>query len=208
MIKSAWDDSSEEEDALPTPAITTACELSDAALDLMPEDAVIPDAHPATPQARLFWGAAQGSMRCVARALQLGAPASCVLTNDIFEELETISSLAASSSSAKQTPQLRGRGAASYRAALAKPSLAVEAELGDSAMHVAARADQLECALLLLLQPGLSDWPTRRNRKGESAIDVARAGSAMREVLRSSTRALLALEWQREALGAPAEGNR
>ncbi|KAJ1639524.1 hypothetical protein T492DRAFT_935703 [Pavlovales sp. CCMP2436] len=177
-LKDAWDASSDEESAAApaiapaaAPAVATAAAPAEVD-ESLPEDATVPDAHPATAQARLFWGAGC-SLRCCARALALGANADEPLTARVMEELETIVCSTAGASS-------------------------LQAELGDSAMHVAVRAGRLECVLFLLGQLQADQrWPCRRNRQGERVIDVAASGSVLIVVIEAGTRALLAHELQR-----------
>jgi hypothetical protein len=180
-LKDAWDASSDEEPAdapaVDQPAADAPAADAPAADEVgesLPEDATVPDGHPASAEARLFWGAFTGSLRCVAMALALGARADEQLTYRVMEELETITCSSAGASS-------------------------LQAELGDSAMHVAVRAGRLECFIFLLaqLQAGPTRWPRHRNRQGERVVDVSASGSVLREVIEASTRALHAHELQR-----------
>lgn len=177
-MKSAWDDSDEEAEP-PAASPASACAEAGAPMDepapedaSLREDPVLTDDHPATNEARLFYGCYRGSLRCVSTALAWGARADACLTHNVLEELETI-------------------------ACAAKGAAVVQAELGDSALHVAARRGEVACALLLLMQGGPPESMGRVNRRGESALDVA-SSPAIRELLRSSVAALQALELQKE----------
>ncbi|KAG8470866.1 hypothetical protein KFE25_009287 [Diacronema lutheri] len=177
-LKDAWDESDEgEAEAAPSAAaredsgsIAVVASRS-ADEDALNEDAVVTDDHGATAEARLFWGCYQGSLRCVARALAQGARADARLTFRVLEELETIVCTAAGA-----------RG--------------VQAELGDSALHVAARQGQLECALVLLMQPDPPEPASRPNRRGQTALDVS--APAIRALLLATIAARKALALQRQ----------
>jgi hypothetical protein len=190
MIKSAWDDSDEDapesapSTAPPAVAAPAGDEPAPPAADTRAFDPLIPEG--ATAAARLFAGAHRGSLDDIARALAEGATPTDTLTFLVLEELET---------HACNSTDRRG-------------DAAVPAELGDTAMHVAVRAGRLEVVLLLLLaQPAdlAADRPAKRNRRGETALELAAAGSPLRELLVASAACARTLRLQRAARG-PADG--
>lgn len=170
-FKEAWDDSDVEEESETPPSATAPA----PAPEPTPEPAAheLADDHPASSEALLFWGCFHGSLRCVARALAGGARPDARLNFRVLEELETI-------------------------ACTVDHATGVQAELGDSALHVAARQGELGCVLLLLMQAEPADPVGRSNRKGETVLDVvSRSSPALREVLSSSIPVLEALRLQR-----------
>lgn len=154
MLKDCWDDDSDEAEAdFPTPP-EAAPGMADDVHGLGPlGKADLPDDVPCSPDARLFWGCAHGSLRCIAQAVRDCVPLGTKLRYEVMEELETLAC----------TADVAGA--------------AVTAELGDSAMHIAARAGVLEAVLVLLALPPPSDgervdWLAIRNRQGENPLDV------------------------------------